>query len=186
MDPVLNRALARVTLLGALALAGCSHERVSWPESSPTSAEAPIAVTRTTSATVPAAHTAQAGLNISSEIVEACKLHFGNVDAAPKFDFDKSELRQDERGVLDQIASCVTTGPLKGRALRLVGRADPRGEEEYNFALGESRAGSVRSYLAGLGVDAAKIAATSRGELDAIGSDEAGWQRDRRVDVDLQ
>lgn len=37
----------------------------------------------------------------------------------------------------------MTTGSLKGRSLRLVGRADPRGEVEYNFVLGESHAGNI-------------------------------------------
>jgi peptidoglycan-associated lipoprotein len=67
-----------------------------------------------------------------------------------------------------------------------MGRADPRGETEYNFVLGESRASSVRTYLMGLGLDGSRISTTSRGKLDATGTDEAGWQLDRRVDVDLR
>ena len=88
--------------------------------------------------------------------------------------------------VLAQIAKCVTTGPLAGRALELVGRADPRGESEYNMALGERRASSVREYLSRLGVDRAKLIESSRGKLDAMGTDENGWRRDRRVDILLQ
>ena len=42
--------------------------------------------------------------------------------------------------MLQQIATCVTTGPLRGKTLKLVGRADPRGEVEYNMGLGEHRA----------------------------------------------
>jgi hypothetical protein len=83
------------------------------------------------------------------------------------------------------VAKCVTTGALKGRTLHLVGRADPRGTVEYNFVLGESRADSVSSYLEGLGVDSSRITSTSRGKLDATGTDEPTWQLDRRVDVDL-
>jgi peptidoglycan-associated lipoprotein len=79
----------------------------------------------------------------------------------------------------------VTSGPLRGRSLRLVGRADPRGELEYNFALGSARAGSVDAYLTNLGLDSARVSMTSRGKLDATGTNESGWQRDRRVDVDL-
>jgi len=75
--------------------------------------------------------------------LEACGIDLNNVERAPKFEFDRSDLVGQDRSVLDQIAKCVTTGPLRGRSLRLVGRADPRGEVEYNFALGEHRAGSA-------------------------------------------
>ncbi len=114
----------------------------------------------------------------------ACNIN--SVDRAPKFDFDQSVLQQQDRGVLAQVAKCFTTGPLKGRSLKLIGRADPRGEVEYNFVLGEHRAGGVESYLAQLGVSGGKMIETSRGKLDANGADEAGWQRDRRVDLTLQ
>jgi peptidoglycan-associated lipoprotein len=125
-------------------------------------------------------------LGLSQDIAAACKIEFGSVDHAPKFDFDDDELLPADRDVLQQVAVCVTTGPLKGRALRLVGHADPRGEPEYNMALGARRAGSARSFLTHLGVDPAKLATTSRGELDATGKDEEGWRRDRRVDILLQ
>ena len=85
--------------------------------------------------------------------------------------------------MLDQVARCVTTGPLKGRTLRLTGRADPRGEQEYNMTLGSSRADAVARYLRALGVTSNQLTETSRGKLDATGTDEASWQLDRRVDI---
>ena len=88
--------------------------------------------------------------------------------------------------MLAQIAKCFTTGPLAGRNVRLVGHTDPRGEPEYNMTLGAFRADATAHYLEQLGVTAARIHETSRGELDASGNDEAGWQRDRRVDVELE
>ncbi len=83
------------------------------------------------------------------------------------------------------LARCLSQGALKGRGLELTGRADPRGEPEYNMSLGESRADSVRRYLHDLGVQAERLRATSRGEIDATGTDESGWAYDRRVDIDL-
>ena len=53
------------------------------------------------------------------------------------------------------------------------------------MSLGESRAESVRRYLHDLGVQAERLRATSRGEIDATGTDEGSWARDRRVDIDL-
>jgi len=117
--------------------------------------------------------------------MQKCKLELGNTQAAPKFDFDTSELEQNDRDVLQQIATCVTTGPLKGQKLQLTGRADPRGTEEYNLGLGTRRASSVKTYLEHLGVSNGQLGETTRGSLDASGKDESGWSTDRRVDITL-
>jgi peptidoglycan-associated lipoprotein len=122
-------------------------------------------------------------VNVADELVASCKLRFNNVDNTPRFEFDRSDLLAADNDVLAQIAQCITTGPLAGAGLDLVGRADPRGASTYNAALGDRRASSVRTALTNSGVDAGVIGATSRGELDAMGTDEAGWQRDRRVDI---
>jgi len=125
-------------------------------------------------------------VSVSTELAAACKLRFNDAATAPKFDFDRSKLGPDDNVVLSQIAECVMTGPLKGRSLTLVGRADPRGKGEYNMALGERRAGSVGDYLMGAGVDSSTLVESSRGELDATGKDQKGWQLDRRVDILLR
>jgi peptidoglycan-associated lipoprotein len=123
---------------------------------------------------------------LGDDLVRACRISVSDIEKTPKFDFDQSELSTQDRDVLSQVARCLTTGPLRGRAVRLVGRADPRGESEYNMTLGGHRAESVKTYLTHLGVDSTRVAETSRGELDASGRDEDGWRRDRRVDVVLQ
>lgn len=130
--------------------------------------------------------TSSATLQVGEDLRKACQLDVNSIERAPKFDFDQSVLLPNDRDTLDQIAKCVTTGPLQGRHLHLVGRADPRGEIEYNMVLGGSRAGSVRDYLIGLGVPTSNVSETSRGKLDATGTDEATWRLDRRVDVDLE
>lgn len=180
MYRIAKRILAPLVLGGACGLTACAHEEARPPVVAPQ----PVSLTTTTSS--PAATTPQSGVNVSEEILKACQIHFDKVETAPQFDFDRSGLRGSDRDLLLQVASCVTTGPLKGRSLELIGRADPRGEVEYNFALGESRAESVRSYLMALGVSDSKMSMTSRGKLDATGTDEAGWQRDRRVDLELR
>ena len=128
----------------------------------------------------------RANVNISEELAAKCKIQFGNVDRAPKFDFDEAALLPEDRDILEQIAKCVTVGPMKGKKLALVGRADPRGETEYNLLLGQNRAEVVHDYLSHLGVGEGDLAQTSRGELDAEGKDEDSWARDRRVDIDLK
>ncbi len=125
-------------------------------------------------------------VRVDNELVKLCNVTFGNTDRAPKFDYDEAALLPQDRDVLEQVAKCVTTGPLKGRKLALVGRADPRGETEYNMVLGDNRADAVHVYLGRLGVGPTKMSKTSRGELDAEGQDDESWQRDRRVDIALQ
>src|SRR6185437_7296776 len=69
---------------------------------------------------------------VEDEILKACLINLDNVDAAPKFDFDKSTLREADMPVLQRIAECFSTGPLKDAGVKLVGRADPRGSDAYN------------------------------------------------------
>ena len=87
--------------------------------------------------------------------------------------------------MLTKLATCFTTGPLKGREMRLVGHADNRGEDDYNMLLGQKRADNVKGAIVAAGMTAAKALTTSRGELDATGSDEPSWSKDRRVDIVL-
>jgi peptidoglycan-associated lipoprotein len=123
----------------------------------------------------------QSNINISDEIRKAC----GITDTEAFFSYDSANVRPQDKAVLKKLADCFMTGPLKGRELRLVGHADPRGEEEYNMVLGGRRADNVKSAIADQGMTAGKIATTSRGKLDANGTDEASWAKDRRVDVVL-
>jgi peptidoglycan-associated lipoprotein len=176
-------------LVGAVGLSlSCAPHRDVMITRTATAPEAPVVATtstRITTTTTPAKPVSQ-GLGLSDQLIKACGIQFDSVDDAPKFDFDKSYLSDQDKKVLVQVAQCVTTGPLKGRGLQLVGRADPRGEVEYNMTLGEHRASAVEEYLKGLGVPSPQMTETSRGKLDATGTDEASWARDRRVDLDLR
>jgi peptidoglycan-associated lipoprotein len=122
---------------------------------------------------------------VSDELARQCQLKLDNRQEAPKFDLDRAELLPEDRAVLEQIAACLTTGPLAGKSLQLTGHADPRGTDEYNLALGARRADTVGAYLERLGVPARQLQKTTRGELDAAGSNEASWRVDRRVDLKL-
>jgi peptidoglycan-associated lipoprotein len=138
-----------------------------------------LAVVSTTAGTL-------GNVRLDDQLAKLCNVTFGNIDRAPKFDYDEAALLPQDRDVLEQVAKCVTTGPLKGRKLALVGRADPRGETEYNMVLGDHRADAVHIYLARLGVGEGAMSKTSRGELDAEGKDDETWSRDRRVDIALE
>jgi peptidoglycan-associated lipoprotein len=137
--------------------------------------------------TLPADQQVSPNLALSGDIVKLCniKVSATAATAAPTFDYDKEELHPEDRAVLDQLATCLMTGALKGKSVALTGRADPRGTEEYNLGLGSRRAASVSTYLVRLGVGEPQLGVTTRGSLDASGTDEAGWAKDRRVDITL-
>jgi len=136
-------------------------------------------------------HVAQAVTNmlgLDSEIVRLCGLHFDvapSEEGAPRFDTDESELSSQDTTILQQVATCLTSGPLAGKNVHLIGRADSRGTTEYNMVLGEHRANAVGHYLETQGVNSARVDETSRGELDATGSDDTSMRNDRRVDIML-
>lgn len=123
----------------------------------------------------------RSAVNISEDIRRACGIN----EAEAKFDFDSARIRQGDAPVLDKLVSCFTTGALAGRSMRLVGHADPRGDEEYNLVLGGRRSDSVKRYMVNAGLKDSQAQTTSRGEMDAEGTDETSWARDRRVDVVL-
>jgi peptidoglycan-associated lipoprotein len=118
---------------------------------------------------------------VSQNIRDLCKIDDSN--RSPKFDFDSTQLSSSDRDILQQVARCMTDGALKGKNIELIGRADPRGEQEYNMTLGSSRATAAHKFLNGLGIDDKRMSETSRGALDATGKDEEGWSKDRRVDI---
>jgi peptidoglycan-associated lipoprotein len=121
----------------------------------------------------------KAKIRISQAVQDMCGI---TADQA-NFDFDSANLDAGAKATLDAIAECFLTGPGAGKNLNLVGHADPRGSEEYNFALGQKRAGNVGKYLNGKGLGSARVESSSRGELDSTGTDEASWAEDRFVDI---
>jgi len=163
------------------ALVACAHEPTRAPVN-----EYPVGMTHTTAAEKPQTEPGLSpNLRIAAELMRQCSIHFDNVEQAPRFGYDRSILDPQDQAILAQIAKCITEGPLANRSVRLVGRADPRGETEYNMSLGAHRAESAHLFLLQAGVAPAHASTTSRGELDATGTDEASWARDRRVDVEL-
>jgi len=170
-----------ITALTASALYGCGSDPTPPPAAPVANAEPTPVEPAPAPAQKPGDDPAQSDINISDEIKRAC----GISDAEARFAFNSASVREADRVILKKLAVCFSTGPLKGREMRLVGHADPRGESEYNMVLGDRRASNVKDAIANEGLAAGSIATTSRGEMDATGTDEASWSRDRRVDVML-
>jgi peptidoglycan-associated lipoprotein len=149
--------------------------------SAPAPAPAPIVVVvlnNVTPETVPNTDTAS-GVHIEDAIQKAC----GIADEDAYFAFDSSHVDADDRRVLRQVATCFERGPLAGKRMRLVGHADPRGDDDRNMVLGMRRARSVERYLVDEGVERRNVDTSSRGAMDAQGTDPGGWAKDRRVDL---
>jgi len=96
------------------------------------------------------------------------------------FGTDRYDLTPEARGVLDAQAQWLNQYPHLG--ITVEGHADERGTREYNLALGERRANSVKNYLVALGVSPSRITTISYGkERPAVpGSNETAWAQNRR------
>lgn len=96
------------------------------------------------------------------------------------FDFDKSDIREDQKAALDANVTWLKAN-LRVKA-SIEGHCDERGTPEYNLALGERRAKAVMNYLAGAGIAADRIVTVSYGEERpfVLGHDEAAWKWNRR------
>ncbi|MBC7975985.1 MAG: OmpA family protein [Myxococcales bacterium] len=176
-------------LLALVAALGCGGDKPKVVKPTPGVAGQPDAQPDGAASSVAKDTQVSPGLAVSGDIATMCGIKAAAskpTGASPQFDYDKDELTADDRAVLDQLATCLTTGALKGKPVSLIGRADPRGTEEYNLGLGSRRAASVSSYLGRLGVGEPQMAVTTRGALEAAGMDEAGWKQDRRVDIQLK
>lgn len=99
------------------------------------------------------------------------------------FEFDSSSVRQEDQITLEAHAAYLADNP--NVTIRLEGHTDERGSREYNLALGERRALSIRQILMLQGAGIQQFQVTSFGEEkpDVEGFDENAWQQNRRVEL---
>ena len=97
------------------------------------------------------------------------------------FDYDRSDLKSEAQETVEKVAAWLLTYP--DVTLAIEGHCDERGTREYNLALGERRANSVRSYLLALGIDANRLTTISYGKErpSVLGSTEVAWAQNRRA-----
>ena len=101
------------------------------------------------------------------------------------FDYDKSDVRDDAAAVLRRKADVLRASPQV--QLRIEGHADERGSTEYNLALGNRRAESVRQFLVGFGLPEGRFSIISYGEERPLenASNESAWGRNRRAQFEI-
>jgi peptidoglycan-associated lipoprotein len=103
-----------------------------------------------------------------------------------RFDFDKSELKEDGRKTSQAVADYLKKNPRA--KIQIEGHCDERGTSEYNMALGERRATAVMNYLVSLGVSKGALSTVSFGKEKPLdpGHDEGAWAKNRRAHFVLQ
>ena len=104
-----------------------------------------------------------------------------NVGDRVFFDFDKYNVRNDQRAQLEKQAAWLKRYPAV--MITVEGHADERGTREYNLALTERRANSTKDFLVANGIAANRIKILPLGKERpvALGHDEASWSQNRRA-----
>lgn len=99
------------------------------------------------------------------------------------FDFDKSAVKAEDKPAVQAHGQYLATHA--DRKVVVEGNADERGSSEYNLALGNRRAESVKKMLIVSGAKASQISTASFGEEKprATGHNEAAWSQNRRADI---
>lgn len=99
------------------------------------------------------------------------------------FEYDSSEVQPEYRSVVEAHAAFLANHP--DQSVTLEGHADERGSREYNLALGERRAESIKQQMTLLGASSSQIRTVSYGEeRPAVdGHDDYAWSQNRRVEI---
>ena len=99
------------------------------------------------------------------------------------FEYDSNAVKDEYRGLVQAHSRYMAD--KRDSKVRIEGNCDERGSREYNLALGQRRAESVKRVMTVLGVSEGRIETTSYGEEKpvATGHDEQAWSQNRRADI---
>ena len=97
------------------------------------------------------------------------------------FETDKHNINSASAFTLESQANWLKSTP--GFQIIIEGHCDERGTREYNLALGERRANSVKEFLVSLGVEPGRVTTISYGKErpSAEGSTSESWAENRRA-----
>lgn len=99
------------------------------------------------------------------------------------YDLDKSDVKAEYKPMVEAHSKYLTSN--KGAKVTVQGNTDERGSREYNIALGNRRADSVKNMMNVYGVSNSQIETVSFGEEKprAACHDESCWKENRRSDI---
>jgi outer membrane protein OmpA-like peptidoglycan-associated protein len=106
-----------------------------------------------------------------------------NLGDSIEFDFNRAELRSENRETLSRIAGVLLTA--EGFGIQVYGHTDDVGSTGYTQELSERRAEAVRQYLIEAGVSENAIQSKGFGKAAPLveGTDSASRQKNRRVEI---
>ncbi|MEQ8859667.1 MAG: peptidoglycan-associated lipoprotein Pal [Pseudomonadales bacterium] len=164
-----------VLLLGGLIVAGCAGSGTQRLPTEP-SAE-PVETPDTTPPPTSTSSRLEVDENMNPYIPGTTRL----MERTFYFAYDRSVLSPDDLATLEMHATFMRNNP--DRSVVVEGHADERGTREYNLALGERRADSIRTFLLSSGVSSRQVEIVSYGEErpEDPGHDESAWARSRRA-----
>jgi len=99
------------------------------------------------------------------------------------FDYDSNAVKDEFKPMITAHSKFLTDN--RGRKIVIQGNTDERGSREYNLALGQRRADSVKRMMMLLGVTDGQVESVSFGEEKprATGTDEKSYAENRRADI---
>jgi OOP family OmpA-OmpF porin len=105
------------------------------------------------------------------------------VIGAVHFAFNKYDITDEAKKVLDVIAESLLRPSNTSRTITVTGNTDAIGSEGYNEKLGQARADQAKAYLVSRGVSADRIVARTAGETDPLAPNDTdnGRATNRRV-----
>lgn len=106
---------------------------------------------------------------------------FGSSVKDVYFDYDKSDVRPDQSASIQ--SDMLFLNQHSNISFTIEGHCDSRGSTEYNLALGDQRASSVKNALVTAGVSASRIKTISYGKEKpfCMEENEACYQQNRRA-----
>jgi outer membrane protein OmpA-like peptidoglycan-associated protein len=126
-----------------------------------------------------------AGTGVSVERVSESQINLV-MPSDITFDVNRAEVKPEFRGVISNLAQALASQP--STSIDIIGHADATGSDALNQSLSERRAQSVAYLLEQQGVQAPRLVALGRGELEPVASNatETGRQQNRRVELKVR
>jgi len=174
-----------VTILGIVIVIGCAQrqvatvpeEPVTQPNTDTNKQRAEEGTERMPRETISERPIAQGQETEGTSSVEELQTKLKDIH----FDYDKYAVREDAKPILKEIATILS----KNKSLKVIieGHCDERGTSEYNLALGDRRAKTVKDYLTSLGIPSQRIESISYGSEKPLCTEHAEncWAKNRRA-----
>lgn len=176
----MNLRLVAVLALAVIPIAGCGRRTAPEPAPAPVATDDGAAA-RARQDSIAAAELARRQAEQREQQAMAARAREVLTNVV-YFELDSDALDADSQERLRTKAAIMRANPAL--ELRVEGHADERGSTEYNIALGQRRAESVRAFMTGYGITRNRLSTISYGkERPAMeGSNETAWARNRRAE----